>query len=232
MKKILKQWSRQLRLPFSRYLALQRLKQYHAKAKTLEDAVDWSMHFGRYGLCTVSTLQIPSEITRLAKAVEALNPKTILEIGTARGGTLLLWSRLAADKVVSCDLRDMRAVEPVFTAFPPPGSACRVTLLSGDSHQPAFRTRVEQALGGEQVDFLFIDGDHTEAGVTADFNDYRHLVRPGGIIAFHDIVEKQPFETNQVHRLWQQLRQAHQVEEFIDNPAQCGFGIGIIRVPG
>ena len=30
-------------------------------------------------------------------------------------------------------------------------------------------------LGGEKVDFLFIDGDHTEAGVEADYNDYHHL---------------------------------------------------------
>jgi hypothetical protein len=30
---------------------------------------------------------------------------------------------------------------------------------------------------------------------------------PGAVIAFHDIVEKQALETNQVHALWYQLKQ-------------------------
>jgi len=66
--------------------------------------------------------------------------------------------------------------------------------------------------------------------VESDYEDYREFVRPGGIIAFHDIVEKQPFETNQVHQFWQQIRKQTATEEFISDPDQCGFGIGIVRV--
>ena len=51
---------------------------------------------------------------------------------------------------------------------------------------------------GPDDDFLFIDGDHT--GVGRDYEMYRDLVRPGGLIAFHDIVADQPVEGNQVHR--------------------------------
>jgi predicted O-methyltransferase YrrM len=103
--------------------------------------------------------------------------------------------------------------------------------LTGDSHQADFKQRVARELGDRKVDFLFIDGDHTEAGVAQDYNDYREFVRPGGIIAFHDIIENQPFASNQVYHFWKKVKPGQTVEEFIDDPQQCGFGIGIIRVP-
>lgn len=37
-----------------------------------------------------------------------------------------------------------------------------------------------------QIDFLFIDGDHSEAGVQRDWGEWNQYVMPGGIVAFHD----------------------------------------------
>ena len=231
MDRPLKTLSRTLRIPLNRYVAFKRLQRYHARPRALEETIDWAMHFGGGGYFAVKSLQIPSEITALARAVAQLEPKIILEIGTARGGTLLIWSRLAAEKVISCDLQDMHRQAPLFRAFPPPGSNCRVVLLSGNSHDAAFKQRVARELDGRKADFIFIDGDHTEGGVTADFNDYKEFARPGGIIAFHDIVESQPLPTNQVYSLWKRIKHEYPSEEFVNDPQQCGFGIGIIRVP-
>ena len=231
MPKYLKELSRTLRIPFSRWLAFRRLKQYHARPRTLDETVDWAMRFGRYGYFTIHTLQKRSEITALARAVAALKPKIVLEIGTARGGTLLIWSSLASQRVISCDLVHRAVQKPLFAALPPPGSSCRVTLLTGNSHEAAFKERLARELAGEKADFLFIDGDHTEAGVGQDYNDYREFVRPGGIIAFHDIIENQPLPDNQVYHFWRQVKLGKSVEEFVDDPGQCGFGIGILRVP-
>jgi cephalosporin hydroxylase len=230
MPKTLKELSRTLRIPFSRFLAFRRLKQYHARPRTLEETVDWAIRFGRYGYFTIHTLQKRPEIVALANAVAALNPKIILEIGTARGGTLLIWSSLASQQVISCDLVHRDAQRSLLEALPPPGSTCKVTLLTGNSHEAAFKQRVAQALNGEKADFLFIDGDHTETGVAQDYNDYREFVRPGGIIAFHDIIESQPLPDNQVYHFWKTVKQGQAVEEFVNDPKQCGFGIGIIRV--
>ena len=36
----------------------------------------------------------------------------------------------------------------------------------------------------ENIDFLFIDGDHSKEGVTKDFNNYRRKVNKGGLIVF------------------------------------------------
>lgn len=46
---------------------------------------------------------------------------------------------------------------------------------------------------------------------------------PGGIIVFHDIVEKQPFETNHVHAFWYQQKQDYSVEGFIENPGEMAW---------
>lgn len=36
------------------------------------------------------------------------------------------------------------------------------------------------------VDLLLIDGDHSYAGVKADWEAYKHLLRPGSTVVFHD----------------------------------------------
>lgn len=40
-----------------------------------------------------------------------------------------------------------------------------------------------------KIDLLFIDGDHSIPGCTADFEQYAPKVAPGGLIAFHDYYE-------------------------------------------
>lgn len=226
-----KEISRRLRFPFNKKAALRRLAEFHAAPHDLEEIVDKAMHMGGKGYMRVRTVQYRSEIMRLARAVADLKPRTILEIGTFQGGTLFIWAHLANRLAVSCDLADMRYSGQLYRRFPPPGSDCRIELLSGDSHTQAFYQRVVRELGGEKVDFLFIDGDHTESGVTIDYQLYKGLVRPGGIIAFHDIVENQPVACNQVFGLWEKLKRLAQVEEYVNDPAQCGCGIGILRVP-
>jgi predicted O-methyltransferase YrrM len=100
------------------------------------------------------------------------------------------------------------------------------------------RDRVRAKLAGQPVDFLFIDGDHSYAGVKADFELYAPLVRKGGIIALHDIVADHRTRfgrdtgcyAGEVHQFWSELKSTHQVEELIDDPAQDGFGIGVVHV--
>ena len=226
-----KTFSRKLRLPLHRRWALKRLAEFHSQPRALEEIIWWALHFGGKGYMAVSSMQIPSEITGLARIVSELKPRLSLEIGTAHGGTLFIWSQLTTEEVLACDIKDMSCQKDLYTHFPPGDSACKVQLFSGNSHEPGFKSRIEAALNGRQVDFLFIDGDHTVDGVTADYEDYRRFVRPGGVIAFHDIVDRQSIATNQVGQFWRRLKQVAQVEELIDDPAQTGYGIGVMRVP-
>ncbi|HEY6507627.1 MAG TPA: class I SAM-dependent methyltransferase [Vicinamibacterales bacterium] len=47
-------------------------------------------------------------------------------------------------------------------------------------------TGPEAARGHDPVDFVFIDGDHSEEGLLADWRAWSPLVEPGGIVALHD----------------------------------------------
>jgi predicted O-methyltransferase YrrM len=232
---LLKSVSSSLRVPFNRRWALRRLQEYHSNSSSLPETVDWAMNFSGTGRFKIHTLQIRHEILQLADTVLRSKPRIILEIGTSRAGTLLIWPSIESSRVISCDSRDVGPVREFYEALPPPHSTCRVELLVGDSHAAEFRKRVADELGGEQlggelVDFLFIDGDHTVERVARDYEDYKPFVRPGGLIAFHDIVERQVLETNQVYRFWKTIRTRLDTKDFIADLNQAVYGIRLVRV--
>jgi len=47
-------------------------------------------------------------------------------------------------------------------------------------------TGADAARGHASVDFVFIDGDHSEEGLLADWRAWSSLIEPGGIVALHD----------------------------------------------
>jgi len=158
------------------------------------------------------------------------SPRIVLEIGTASGGTLALLHFFAAPiaKVVSVDLFGgaFGAGYPIwkkliFKCFRQAGQ--KQVLIYGNSHHPNTLTKVRRAFGGEKVDLLFIDGDHTYLGVSSDFCDYGQLVRPGGMIVFHDIKPNCDSRYG-VNRFWLEVKDRFRHIE-IDHG---GSGIGVI----
>ena len=57
--------------------------------------------------------------------------------------------------------------------------ATNVKFLRGLSHQMA-------SAAPNDIDFLFVDGDHSYEAVVRDWNDWFPKVRNGGILALHD----------------------------------------------
>jgi predicted O-methyltransferase YrrM len=100
-------------------------------------------------------------------------------------------------------------------------------LILGDSGAPSTVARVKEAVCGS-VDFLFIDGDHRYDGVRRDFESYAPLVRPGGLIAIHDIVPGPVEAVGDVPRFWREIR-THDSEEIVERWDQGGYGIGLLR---
>jgi len=175
--------------------------------------------------------QHPAELQQLCRRVADLEPRSILEIGTARGGTLREWLRLVqpGGTVVSVDLpvfgEDHREL---FQTWAP--AEVMLHCLHADSHAPETAARIAALL--PEVDFLFIDGDHTYAGAKQDWETYGPLVRPGGLVAFHDIRPNPHRPHIQVHRLWQELQgSGYHTEELCAGDGTPEFGIGLLRVP-
>lgn len=164
-------------------------------------------------------------------------PKAVLEIGTARGGTLFCWCAMAAPDatVISLDLPG-----GVHGGGYPPWKRIlyrrfarrsqKIHLLRGDSHKSAMLEEVKKRLPPGGLDFLFIDGDHTREGVRRDYEMYSPLVKSGGTIIFHDICVHRPEYDCHVDKVWNEVKQGREHWEFIEDPLQGQFGIGVITV--
>jgi cephalosporin hydroxylase len=205
--------------------------------RSLDAALEY-VYTARPGSIKIAPNQIRSELRDFLVLVHQLKPRAVLEIGTGRGGTLFLFTRVAGPDAIlvsidlssGADLRfgggNVKHRRPLFEAFALDGQ--RVHFLDGDSHAPAMRERVERELCGREVDVLFIDGDHTEEGVRSDFELYGDLVRRGGIIAFHDIVDAKADLVGGVPEFWRSVRTADALE-LVEDRAQGGYGIGVLR---
>lgn len=167
-----------------------------------------------------AAIQKEQELAGFIAMVADLEPlNTIVEVGAFAGGTLWAWHQLGA-RVIGVDL-------------PPPGypdgpqvNDLGMTVICGDSHDPATRDQLLVELDGDPIDMLFIDGDHTYEGVKADYELYAPLVRLGGFIGFHDICLHAQMPFIEVQRFWLTLH--GEKEEIVAWPPTWG-GIGVIR---
>jgi predicted O-methyltransferase YrrM len=174
--------------------------------------------------------QIPEEILGFARLAAEREPQRICEIGTLHGGTSLFLCTMAPSirRYVGIDL-SVHNARLVAALAPAP---VEVDFIEGSSQDDQVRRRLEGLLGGEQLDLLFIDGDHEYEGVRADFERHRDLVRPGGLIAFHDVVPDHPDSphwSGGVPDLWRELRDRFRHWEFVASWEQDGLGIGVIE---
>jgi predicted O-methyltransferase YrrM len=190
------------------------------------------------GAVTIEPAQVRSEIASLLDLLRAEPPRGILEIGTARGGTLLLFSEVATPDavIVSVDLPGGAFGSgyglsrlPLLRSFA--RQRQHLVLLRRNSHSGSTLAKVKAKLTGRPLDFLMIDGDHTYDGARADFDMYGPLVRPGGLIALHDIVPGSHDLVGGVPRLWSELRDSHETIELVEDWDQGGFGIGVVYAP-
>jgi predicted O-methyltransferase YrrM len=187
----------------------------------------------------IGPAQVYGEILELLNIVDEIKAKVILEIGTANGGTLFLFSRIAPGDaiIVSIDLPGGRfgGGYPawrtlLYKSFALPGQ--KIYLLRADSHKEDTFEQVKAILDGRKIDFLFIDGDHAYEGVKTDFEMYSPLVRKGGIIAFHDIVPGEWESVGGVPKFWKEVKSYYRdsEREIVHDRSQGGFGIGLLYV--
>jgi len=115
---------------------------------------------------------------------------TVLEIGLGYyGSTHFLW-RLLFDRVITVEksherIRTFGTNMRNFYGRWVLGDH-RSAFLIGMSYEPTMVQKTYQCAAGG-VDLLFIDGDHQYSSVLTDWLLYSPLVRPGGLVTFHDV---------------------------------------------
>ena len=193
----------------------------------------WLLTFTR---CTAMyPAQHREEFVPFLDLVRRRNPRRVLEIGASRGGTFFMLCQ-ALDRDAQLATLDLQ-LPPVDVETYGHGRQL-LTGITGDSTDPAVRERVGK-LFPDGVDLLFIDGDHSYDGVKNDFDRFHDLLRPGGMVAFHDVVPDGEERTGTlkyawsggVPTYWREFKAANdgqwQIHEFVRSWDQDGFGIGV-----
>jgi predicted O-methyltransferase YrrM len=170
--------------------------------------------------------------------LDKAKPKVILEIGTAGGGTLFLFSNIADEEATLISVDLYQTVEKRILFKYNKKEKQKIFLIQGDSHNIETLKKIKAILRDNKVDFLFIDGDHSYEGVKKDFEMYSPLVRKGGIIAFHDIIPdyytrygiKTISYAGEVYKFWNEIKEKYEHLEIVKDRNQDGSGVGIIFV--
>lgn len=190
-----------------------------------------------FGKCPlIRPFQVRYEILRLLTILNEIKPKSILEIGTERGGTLFLFSRIAPEDatIISIDLHGGRFGGgypswriPIYKSFAKGNQ--KIHLIREDSHDRRTLEKAKSILNGKELNLLFIDGDHSYEGVKRDFEMYSPLVKEDGIIALHDIAPPSLENDSEVSKFWAEIKSAHNYMEIVKDWNQKWAGIGLIR---
>lgn len=156
-------------------------------------------------------LQWPGELEMLDAFLQDREIRTALEIGTGAGGFTQWLAARVSYLLVTIDLPGGSSTGLQHDACLARNAQLKteyshLVTIMGDSHDPLVFADVCRVLEGNPVDLLFVDGDHSRAGVAQDYADYGRLVRPGGVVAFHDI-SADAFESHgvDVPRFWREL---------------------------
>ena len=215
---------------------LAQLSKQYSKNPSIERLLE-AIYSSWRAFLTVRPIQVKEEISQLLQTIAKTAPRTVVEIGTANGGTLFLLTRVAAPKatLISIDKPNGRfgggysgSMVPVFRSFARDGQ--EMILVRRDSHDNETFSLTQKVLKDRDVDFLFIDGDHSYEGVKADFATYSSLVSKGGMIALHDIVPGLPSHVGGVPRFWTEVREKYHSREIVKDWKQGGAGIGLLNL--
>jgi predicted O-methyltransferase YrrM len=170
------------------------------------------------------------ELEELLKVVAEIKPTNILEIGVHLGRSMEVWINAFRPWYILGLERDTCYDYRHITEY----ASRRADVFTGvDSHSAETLQRVQDYFnpekgdsGSNEIDFLFIDGDHLYDGVKADFEMYSPLVKKGGIVAFHDArLDDNP--TCEVFKFWKEIKNQFTSKELF-NPSGEGTGVGVL----
>lgn len=172
--------------------------------------------------------------TFLGMVLDELKPERTVELGSYKGFTGALLSLVTSEQTISVDIQDYGTEEAR-----PFGHHLHFTHQ--DATKPESAAWVVAMLGGP-IDLLFIDDGHYFEQIKVEMDVWRHFVRSGGWIVFHDINPLanigphgvQPPEL-QVTAFWNQL--AGNKQKIIATAEHANYkgtlphgGIGILRL--
>jgi len=172
--------------------------------------------------------QVRAEWIEFIKFLMVAQPKTVLEIGTYKGGSAYTFAHFA-DLIITVDNNNL---------FKPKkqniiSRKSQLYFINRTSKNPRVLTKINHLLRfhRREVDLLLIDADHTYRGAKRDFQTYSPLVKPGGHIVLHDIT-KSSYHIQLgclIYKFWEELKLQYSNTTEITKNKKWG-GLGIIKL--
>ena len=155
--------------------------------------------------------------------------KRVLEVGTQDGGWLYMLgcAIFAPAQLCAVDLVEEPAFEIAQRELRQEGFDVHMIPKPAAAALP----EVERWLDGARLDLLHLDAQHTDAGAREEWDLYAPLVRPGGIVAIHDVEPTGPHAEFGAQALFTDLRLRHDTALCL-RPWREGLGIGIVFMEG
>ena len=136
-------------------------------------------------------IQLPEDMLRLQEVIYAAEPDVVVETGVAHGGSLVFYASLlhamGRGRVIGVDI-EIRSHNR--EALEKHRLASLITLIEGDSGDPATVRRVrDEVAPGERV-LVVLDSNHSKEHVLTELEAYAPLVtRDSYIVAMDGIME-------------------------------------------
>jgi len=180
-----------------------------------------------YGYCS----QDRNELYDLAVMVKDLAPERVLEIGVCEGGWLWCMSPFFAPGATIIGIDSLEnpviRIENLRSVIARLGATHPTMLIEDISQSEESLNRVKDVLGGHPLDLLHIDGGHEEERARSDWERYSPLVRPGGIVAMHDI-RGVGYKEQEVDVLWAEIEADKSLITRVFSHRENQMGIGVV----
>lgn len=168
------------------------------------------------------------ELEMALTTLEKINPKVIMELGTAHGASLACWAEIAKPElVISLDPEDIPRTEAQKASFNHLAKKYKFQRIPLYDRNPKAQDMLEQILNGRKIDFLFIDGAHDFHSVSFDFYTYKKYMAPNGVVGFHDIAYNEVLADagSTVSWFWDRMMTRYEHDIFYQHSS---MGIGFI----
>jgi cephalosporin hydroxylase len=135
----------------------------------------------------IPIIQLPDDMFRIQEVIYDLQPDLIIETGVAHGGSLIYYASLlhsiGKGHVVGIDIEITAMRRQAIEQHP---LAQRVSLIEGDSVDPATLSKVESYVADKDIVLVILDSDHTKKHVQAELESYSKFVTPNSYIVAVD----------------------------------------------
>jgi predicted O-methyltransferase YrrM len=166
-----------------------------------------------------------------------------IEVGTYDKGCLAYISTLLPPGALLIDVDVEARPEHAGKLSNFVGRDKKLATVIGDSTDLSTLIKVKAALGDQLADAVFIDGNHVATFAWADFGNFLDLVKPGGLLFFHDVYWEGTADSYGVSKAMEWIDRVlpvhvvlgeHPVHRFfpmMEKNVTAWGGVGIIRNP-